>query len=111
MSNEPQPKGFYLWLAQDGKCFHCGKPMLTVPAKKVGGSYDRGWTREHIVPRKLGGRNANNIVLACVPCNSRRGHSQPTEMMLRRCAEVNERARDIRAQNGRSRPTPEAARG
>ena len=35
-------------------------------------------TIDHVIPLKRGGLdNANNQVLACVPCNNRRGHAMP----------------------------------
>lgn len=60
--------------------------MLTsVARKQKSGSYDLGWTREHILPRKLGGRRHENIVLAHLKCNSKRNHAPPLPGMAERC--------------------------
>lgn len=37
----------------------------------------RGETKDHIVPKKRGGGDINNIVRACADCNSRKGHKMP----------------------------------
>lgn len=42
-----------------GRCAYCG---------------DRGSTVDHVIPRSRGGTHAwDNVVLACLPCNSRKG--------------------------------------
>jgi 5-methylcytosine-specific restriction endonuclease McrA len=54
---------------QGGHCAWCGK---TFPLADM--------TRDHAIPRSLGGSpDWNNIVLACAPCNERRGDSLPDQ--------------------------------
>jgi 5-methylcytosine-specific restriction endonuclease McrA len=55
--------------------------------KMKNGSYDNGFTKEHVVPRKLGGRNSH-VVLAHLSCNSKRGHEAPAAHMMARAKEV-----------------------
>lgn len=64
-----------LWRAQNGRCFHCGDPMLI----RVRGNHGRRWSREHLVPRALGGAGAGNVVLAHRACNAARGCSLPSQ--------------------------------
>jgi 5-methylcytosine-specific restriction endonuclease McrA len=74
--------------AQGWLCFHCGKPMEKHSARKLkSGSYDNGYTKEHVVPRKLGGRNSH-VVLAHLPCNSKRGHEAPAAHMMARATDI-----------------------
>lgn len=77
-----------LYIAQRGLCFHCGKPMLPTVCRKDGQTHDAGWTREHVVPKSLGGRNDKNIVLAHLGCNMRRGADHPTPEMIERAREI-----------------------
>lgn len=50
------------------ECHYCGRAF---PREAI--------TKDHIVPKKLGGRNGRaNIVMACGPCNSAKGHKRPT---------------------------------
>jgi hypothetical protein len=58
-----------LYRLQGGLCFHCRQPMLPTAAQRN----DRGWTREHVVPRSEGGKNGRNLVLAHRTCNMKRG--------------------------------------
>ena len=49
------------------RCYYCGK---RVPTAEI--------TIDHVVPRSLGGRDTwDNLVTACVPCNSRKGGRTP----------------------------------
>lgn len=75
-----------IYMAQEGRCFHCEKPMLMSAAtKKVNGSINGGWTREHVIPLSKGGRRGwPNIVLAHFGCNGKRGNGDPTPAMLKR---------------------------
>lgn len=54
------------------KCFWCGEQTVSPLQWKN----PRRATREHLIPRILGGPDiSENIVVACSDCNSRRGHS------------------------------------
>lgn len=53
-------------LASDAMCHYCGAPATT---------------RDHIVPKALGGTNARvNIAPACEPCNTAKGQQWPEVM-------------------------------
>lgn len=60
-------------IERDGsKCHWCSRQLQTKEPTK----HDYA-TLDHIVPHSLGGSLAlDNLVLACVPCNSERGHEQ-----------------------------------
>jgi 5-methylcytosine-specific restriction endonuclease McrA len=65
-----------------GACVWCGREL-----------WRRDLTREHLVPRSRGGHlTAENAVVACRPCNRRRG-SRPVDAyvrdLLREGADVN----------------------
>lgn len=63
MSLKPSSAYRALYDAQAGSCFYCLAAM----------SY-AAMTRDHVVPRVRGGkRGFANIVLACGPCNNRKG--------------------------------------
>ena len=58
------------------RCHYCGKRF---PSREL--------TVDHVIPRSLGGRDTwENLVTACVPCNSRKGSRTPqgANMNLRR---------------------------
>jgi 5-methylcytosine-specific restriction endonuclease McrA len=81
--------------AQAWCCFHCGHFMLKTSAVKLpSGSHDMGWTREHVVPKKLGGFNRGNLVLAHHHCNTARGHQAPGPGMMQRAKAIWIAARD-----------------
>jgi len=63
-----------LFLAQDGRCFHCTEPMADTPHPMM----RNGWTREHVYPRARYRRMGNNVVLAHAECNSAKGGRPPT---------------------------------
>lgn len=57
----------HLLLRDEFKCQYCG----------VGDSIGLGsnLTMDHVIPRKNGGRTTwENIVMSCIPCNSKKGH-------------------------------------
>lgn len=59
---------------QHGLCAYCGQPM-------------KAYHVDHIQPLSRGGGNgADNICLACPPCNSSKGNKTLLEWMLRRGA-------------------------
>ena len=52
-----------IYIESAGKCIYCGKDV----AKEE-------MTLDHIVPKKgHGGKNCDNLILACSDCNSRKG--------------------------------------
>ena len=65
---------------QQGLCFYCGLPMwlanpdeITCLGVRRSAALPMQCTAEHLVARKDGGRDTvDNIVAACVLCNSRR---------------------------------------
>jgi hypothetical protein len=77
-----------LFNAQEGRCFHCGKPMLRGDAQKL----DRGlwWSREHIYPKgsRPPGGLSYNWVLAHPRCNGARGSRPPTDEEIARAIEL-----------------------
>lgn len=55
------------------RCQYCGDKL---PLGKL--------TYDHVVPRALGGRTAwENIVMACLPCNGRKGRKRPEQAGMR----------------------------
>lgn len=79
-----------IYLAQQGRCFHCTKPMLmSACVRSASGNHNNGWTREHVTPRSKGGRRGyKNVVLAHAKCNHRRGNADPTPDMVERHARI-----------------------
>jgi hypothetical protein len=55
------------------QCFYCRHPFTP-----------REITRDHFIPRALGGQDAGNIVDACKPCNQRKADRLPTEKEIER---------------------------
>src|SRR5262245_53600140 len=52
-----------VYASDSGKCQYCTKPVTRSEA-----------TYDHVLPRALGGKTSwDNIVIACVPCNQRKG--------------------------------------
>lgn len=76
-----------LFLAQKGRCFHCGGVMAMRPmlARRRN---DDGYTKDHLVPQSAGGRMKGNIVLAHWKCNNQRGDRMPTDEMSQRCTKL-----------------------
>lgn len=64
---------------QGGRCYLCGQLMRTEP------------TREHVVPKARGGRNARNILAAHQACNLRKADRVPYPCELLYLAAVNAR--------------------
>lgn len=53
------------------QCFWCGRNMTTAPMRP------NTRTREHVVPRSLGGSSSGrNVQFACAHCNHTRGTEQ-----------------------------------
>lgn len=76
-----------LYAAQRGCCFYCRR-RLEREAYRPKGRARGGWTRDHVLPQCLGGVNFRNVVLACEPCNTRKGRRMPTEDERVRLAEL-----------------------
>ncbi len=66
--NVPQQVAFNrlnIFLRDDFRCAYCGNHFST-----------KDLTFDHVIPRAKGGRNTpENVVSACMPCNSRKGDS------------------------------------
>jgi 5-methylcytosine-specific restriction endonuclease McrA len=71
---------------QHGQCFYCpcqlelrhvGSVSAAAPRESL--LEIRGATIDHVVPRSAGGQDdASNYVLACAPCNLKKGAELPT---------------------------------
>lgn len=57
-----------LYYRQGGRCKYCARPM------SLGGIEARSATRDHVVPRASGGKQAGNLVAACRDCNARKAN-------------------------------------
>ncbi len=55
-----------LYDRHQGRCHYCGHPTL-LRARRAGRAARA--TRDHVVPWSRGGRNGDNVVLACARCN------------------------------------------
>lgn len=61
------------WIANKGRNDHLGSPVLDLYAVHKG--IVTLMTRDHIIPRSLGGSNENaNLRVGCSPCNGARGN-------------------------------------
>lgn len=87
-------KGFpvrILYIAQQGKCFYCGKFLSKFADCTV--EDHRGWTKDHVYPKSkplphhMNGQN--NKVLACMPCNSKKGSRRPRKPEIARLKFIN----------------------
>ena len=62
-----------VYLRDKGRCQYCG---LRVPSN--------AFDFEHVVPKAQGGRTRwENIVIACIPCNQRKGNRTPRQAGMR----------------------------
>lgn len=75
-----------LFLAQRGLCFHCATPMSF--HAYMGRRQNRGFSFEHINPRRFGGGGGDNIVLAHGSCNHKRDLRPFTEAELKKRDEI-----------------------
>jgi hypothetical protein len=84
---KPDGRVCALFEVQEGKCFHCDKPMMLLAQ---GGTPKTVFaTKEHVHPRGNGGWGmANNIVLAHYACNHKRGDKKPTDEEIERTKEI-----------------------
>ncbi len=69
---------YRIYELQDKKCLYCGIPMIN--DKALATKEVPFYTIDHYIPiTKGGGNNAENIVLACGVCNSRKNNKLPEE--------------------------------
>ena len=62
-----------VYLRDKGRCQYCGRRV----------SLD-GFSFEHVIPRAQGGRTSwENIVVACIPCNRKKGGRTPEQARMR----------------------------
>lgn len=62
-----------VYLRDKGRCQYCGE---SVPSN--------AFDFEHIVPKSKGGRTSwENIVVACIPCNQKKGNRTPEEAHMK----------------------------
>jgi 5-methylcytosine-specific restriction endonuclease McrA len=62
-----------VYARDDGKCQYCARPVTRAEA-----------TYDHVVPRKLGGVTKwDNIVIACVACNQKKGGRTPEQARMK----------------------------
>ena len=62
-----------VYLRDKGACQYCGKPVSSTD-----------FSFEHVIPRAQGGRTSwENIVVACVPCNRKKGGRTPEQARMR----------------------------
>jgi len=61
-----------LWLREDRRCMYCRTPLTLKES-----------TFDHVLPRSRGGKTSwENVVIACQPCNHRKGNQMPQEAGL-----------------------------
>lgn len=80
---------FDLLIKQGFKCKYCGHPIAQARGrdKKV----YRVSTLDHVIPKSKGGTNCKeNIVAACVNCNSLKGEDSVYELMRKLKTETKE---------------------
>ena len=75
---------------QNRQCFYCRCELNDYAYRH--GRNDKGWTRDHVIPQAHGGKDFKNVVLACGPCNQRKGCRWPDPYVLGRAKFVWEAA-------------------
>lgn len=83
-----------IYLLQGGRCFYCNAPFANQPAAR---HTHNGYTRDHVMPRCAGATRTNNVVLACAPCNAKKGNKMPTAEQIAYAQDLYERAKRIHA--------------
>lgn len=70
---------------QGNKCFYCKIKMCLPPRGRQNGRYGTLYrhmeTVDHLVPKKNGGKNQGNCVLACNECNNKKGRLSSFEFL------------------------------
>lgn len=62
-----------VYAREKGRCAYCGTKVSRIDA-----------TYDHVVPRALGGKTTwENIVIACMPCNQRKGGRTPEQARMK----------------------------
>jgi 5-methylcytosine-specific restriction endonuclease McrA len=65
----PRPTRRAIYERDEGRCSYCGRMLMRNEA-----------TIDHVVPKSRGGADGwTNLVLACEPCNTRKGDRTPGE--------------------------------
>ena len=91
-----------------GECFYCRQQLKA-------GEFKSGWTIDHVEPTALGGSShLENLVIACLPCNRKKGHEpidsfNPTacEEWLRSLArQIESRFQRLKSTQPPSQPQP-----
>lgn len=77
LSNQDHVDFRLLYLAQEGRCFYCDRPMNPEPATGSRAT-GRGWTKDHFYPKSAGNGLVRNVVMACLRCNGIKGSINPT---------------------------------
>lgn len=64
----------HIWIRDGKECQYCGKTIRTLASAHI----------DHIVPLAQGGSNdEDNLVLACVACNRKKGARTPRQAKMR----------------------------
>lgn len=75
---KPNPRQLKRLLGIQGwRCFYCRSRLRLEQA-----------TRDHVLPMCRGGTNAENLVAACLRCNSEKGDRLPTDEEMIRCEAI-----------------------
>lgn len=86
-----------LYLAQEGLCFYCNKPM----SPKTDNVKQGGWSKDHFISKQyLKRKNRHwklkfNIVLAHPGCNVRKGSRFPTKSEVAKFRKIQLKAKEI----------------
>lgn len=68
--NPPSSKDIQTLLSRSVRCHYCGKPFCRKRIKSI----------DHVLPRAKGGKHElQNLVVACLPCNSSKSDCDPIE--------------------------------
>jgi 5-methylcytosine-specific restriction endonuclease McrA len=93
---ERSPLENAMFLAQDGKCFHCGSGMAK--RRFTPRRHRWVWTKEHIIAKANGGPESwSNAVMAHQHCNQERGIRALSNDELARVREIHRTADELMA--------------